>query len=65
MTDATVSFDTENENDFINLNNNFAQALSLWGEISKFGASIGSCNVTHTDQCSLFLEPSTATLDNL
>ena len=65
VTYASESHDINNDEDTIDLNDHFAQALSLRGEISKFGASIGSCSISHTSDCSLFLTPSTTTLDDL
>ena len=45
--------------------NDFAEALSVRGEISKLCASIGSCTLTDQSSGSLFDEPSTMTIDNL
>lgn len=44
---------------------NFATALCLRGEVSKFGASIGSCHTYDHTKCSLFDGPTTTTLDDL
>ena len=44
--------------------NDFANSLSLRGEISKTSASIGSCNASSED-CELFQYPSVTTITNL
>lgn len=45
----------------------FAEALSMRGEVSKMFASIGSCNIAdeETIPCSLFEKPTTTTMDDL
>ena len=43
----------------------FAEALSVRGEISKLCASIGNCTLSDQLSCSLFDEPSTMTINNL
>ncbi len=46
------------------LDEGFAEALSLMGEVSKINASIGSCDVSN-DDCPLFAKPVCTTLDDL
>ena len=45
----------------------FAEALSMRGEVSKMFASIGSCNISDdtVNPCSLFDGPTVTTLDDL
>jgi hypothetical protein len=45
--------------------NTFGSALSLRGEISKFSASIGSCNISSASSCPLFEGPTTSSIDKL
>ena len=64
VTYASISEDDSNS-DLIHYQSDFSRALSLRGEISKFGASIGSCTISQTQQCSLFEQPTSTTLDDL
>ncbi len=57
-TDTTSVSSSDTDNDF-------ATALSLRGEISKFCASIGSCNISDKSEYPLFQDPSITTLDDL
>ena len=47
-----------------NFDKDFANALSLRGEIYKMSASIGSCNVP-SEECDIFQSPSVTTITNL
>ena len=68
--DATISssFAVESENlhesSCNSTDNDFATALGMRGEISKFGASIGSCNLTE-EKCELFETPSLSTISDV
>jgi hypothetical protein len=70
--DANISsaYSTSTETDTTSVlssstDDDFASALSLRGEISKFCASIGSCNISDNNECPLFQGPSVTTLDDL
>ena len=57
---------SHNDKDSRNEDEDFAEALSMRGEISKLCASIGSCSIADDSaQCSLFDGPSTTNIENL
>ena len=57
---------SHNNKDSRNEVEDFAEALSMRGEISKLCASIDSCSIgDNSAQCSLFEGPSTTNIENL
>ena len=66
--DAQVSgsFATLDHGEYLSGSHNeeFAEALSMMGEISKFNASIGSCNVSDND-CPMFAKRICTTMTDL
>ena len=67
ISSAFVANDSEPANDHYGINNienDFARALYLSGEVSQFSDSIGSCDLSD-DPCDLFDKPIMTTMDHI
>jgi hypothetical protein len=65
ITEDTFTFKHDSPQAHNHSDGDFADALLLRAEISKFGASIGSCTLSSKDSCSIFTTPATASFNDL